>query len=248
MKTMVFFIALFALTACVSNKKNQETALLHLQIGMGHMRTGNYPQALSELMRAENLDPSNPNIQNTLGLAYYFRGRLDLAETHLSRALNINSSFSDARNNLSRVLIDLGKYDKAIIEATRVTKDLTYLYPEKPLINLGVAYFNLEKFKDAEKNLLAAIEISRDNCIAHSYYGRSLYERKEYRKAAEALDRAVGFCQKLQFDEPHYYGALSYFHLGEIKKSVSRLEEVTKIYTDGRYKEKASSMLETIQR
>lgn len=247
--SQIFLLILFsALVGCSSFSKNKDTAQLHHQIGLGHMRTGNYPQALAELIQAEKLDSSNHMIQNSLGLAYYFRGRIDLSERHFRRALIIKSDYSDARNNLSRVLIDLNKYDQAIIEAKKVTEDLTYPNPEKPFLNLGISYFKKNEYEQAKHFLLKAIELSRENCLALSYYGRSLYEQKDYRRAADALDKAVGFCQQNQFDEPHYYSALSYFHLGDVHRSEIRLEEVIKIYTYGKYSEKAKTMLEAIKR
>lgn len=145
-------------------------------------------------------------------------------------------------------MIERGQYTQAIVEAEKVIEDLTYPAPEKPLINKGSAYFKMNKFKDAKESFLKAVEFQRDNCLANSYYGRSLFELKDYRRAADALDRAVGFCQRSQFDEPHYYSALTYFELGQKEKSEARFEEMIKLYPQGRYIDKAKNMLETIQK
>ncbi len=222
--------------------------MLHLQTGTSLLSDGNFPQALSELLIAENLDPENATIQNNLGLVYFFRERTDLAETHLRKALKLLPEYTDARNNLARVLIERGKYNEAIQEAQIANNDLTYPNPEKPLINLGVAQFKLAHFEVAKRNFQKAVEIQRDNCLAQSYYGRTLYELRDYRRAAEALDRAVGFCQRSQFDEPHYYSALSYFELGQNEKAQARFEELLKLYPQGKYVDKAKTMLDTIQR
>ena len=221
---------------------------MHLQVGTSQLQSGNYPQALSELLIAEDLDHENPVIQNNLGLAYYMRERVDLAETHVRRALDLKKDYSDARNNLSRVLIERGKYPEALVEAQIVTQDLTYTSPEKPLINMGTAYFKLGQFNEAKKKFHKALEFRRDHCLANSYYGRCLFEMKEFQRAAEALDRAVGFCQKSQFDEPHYYSALAYFELGLREKSEARLEQMIKLYPQGKFIDKAKTMLETIRR
>lgn len=249
MRILFLFLISIILTACVSfPSEDRELAKMHLQVGTSHLQSGNYPQALSELLTAETLDDNDPVIQNNLGLAYFLRERLDLAELHIRNALNIKKDYSDARNNLSRILIERGQYPEAIIEAQIVIQDLTFPNPEKPLVNLGTAYFKLGNYDEARKKFLKAIEFRRDHCLANSYYGRSLFELKDYKRASEALDRAVGFCQRSQFDEPHYYSALAYFELGQREKSEARFEEMIKLYPQGKFIDKAKNMLETIRR
>ncbi|PIS10732.1 MAG: hypothetical protein COT73_07710 [Bdellovibrio sp. CG10_big_fil_rev_8_21_14_0_10_47_8] len=221
---------------------------LHLQIGTSQLNSGNYPQALQELLTAEDLDGDNPVIQNNLGLAYFVRNRYDLSEKHIRKALDQKSDYTDARNNLARLLIEKGQLDEAIKEAKSAAEDLTYTSPEKPMINLGLAYFKQGKFAEAKTHFLKAIDYQRDNCLANSYYGRSLYELKDKARAAAALDRAVGFCQRTQFDEPHYYSALTYYAMGQKDKAVARFEELIKLYPNGAYVDKSKIMLETIRK
>lgn len=248
---MRFLLILFPLilVACSTfSAADREEASMHLQIGTSQLQNGNLPSALQELLLAEKLDDENPYIQNNLGLTYFLRERVDLAEIHIRKALELQPNYSDARNNLSRVLIERGKYNEAATAAQIVIDDLTYQNPEKPQINLGIARFKMNQFDSARMAFLKAIDFSRDNCLANSYYGRSLFELKDYKKATDALDRAVGFCQRAQFDEPHYYSALAYFEVGQKSKSVARFEEMIKLYPRGKYIDKAKEMLETIRR
>lgn len=246
---LVFLLTIYALTGCSSLfKEDQEKANLHLRIGTSHLMNGNYPAALNELLLAESIDDSNPLIQNNLALAYFVRDRFDLAEIHVRKALKLNPAFTDARNNFSRILLERGRYQEAIAEAKVVAKDLTYQEPAKPLLNLGMAYFRMGNFSSAQQELSKAIDFQRENCQAQSLLGRTFYELKNYARAAEQLDRAVSFCQKSQFDEPHYYSALSYFQTGDVKKAEARMEEVIKLYPNGKYQERARAMLETMRR
>lgn len=222
--------------------------MLHQQIGTNHLMNGNYPEALSELLTAERLDSNDPSIQNNLALAYFVRDRLDLAEKHTRKALAIDPKFSDARNNLARILIERAKYPEAIKELQAVINDLTYPNPEKPLTNLGIAYFSMGQYEKAKENFAKAIDYKRDDCQAQSYFGRCLYEMKDYKRALESLDRAVGFCMRSQYDEPHYYSALTLYQLGQSNKAITRFEEIIKLYPNGSYVEKSRSMLETIKR
>jgi Tfp pilus assembly protein PilF len=248
MRFALFFI-FFSMVGCASwTSRSREEANLHLQIGTSALQAGQYPQALSELLTAEQLDGHNPVIQNNLGLAYYFRERPDLAERHIRQALSLQSDYTDARNNLSRILADRGQYKEAYEQARLAAEDLTYPSPEKPQINMGIALFRIGDFANAKTHFLKALNYQHDNCLANSYYGRSLYELRDFPHAAQALDRAVSFCQKDLFDEPHYYSALTYFQLGKKAKAETRFEELMKLYPNGKYRDKAKEMLDIIRR
>lgn len=244
---MIF--SLFMLAACgLMSPKDPEKAELMLRIGTSHFEAGNYPAALAELLKAEELDGKNPVIQNNLGLVYFMRERYELAEKHLRNAVSLNPQYSDARNNLSRVLTEEQHYPEAEKEAKKVLDDLTYPNPEKAYMNLGLAQFEEKNYDASKESFLRSLNIQRDNCATNSYYGRSLFELKEYEKAAEALDTAVGFCQRALFDEPHYYDALTYYRLGQKDKSMARFEEIVKLYPNGKYRDKAKAMLELIRK
>lgn len=221
---------------------------MHLKIALGHLSAGNQPQALAELLQAEKLDDSNPAIQNNLGLTYFFRERLDLAEIHLRNAIDLKPNYSEARNNLGRILIERGKYKEALVEIQKVIDDLTYPTPERAYSNMGLAKFKQNEFESSKKYFLKAIELQRENCMALTYYGRCFYELKDFKRSAEVLDKAVGFCMKSQYDEPHYYSALSYYQIGQVVKAETRLEDLIKLYPDGKYVEKAKTALETMKR
>jgi type IV pilus assembly protein PilF len=241
--------SLFITTACASWRENDsEKAALYLKMGASQFDNGNYPAAMSALLKAEEIDNKNPVIQNTLGITYFMRQRNDLAEKHIRRALELNKKYSDARNNLSRVLIEEGKYKEAEKELRIVLDDLTYPSVDKAYINLGLAQFNQKLYDESRESFLRAMNVTRDNCVANAYYGRSIFEMKEYEKAASALDNAIGFCQKALYDEPHYYSALTYYRLGLKDKSIARFEEIIKFYPEGKYRDKAKAMLALIRK
>ncbi len=237
------------LAACGSfSSSDKEAAQLQLQVGTSQLQAGAYPQALSALLRAESLDPDNAVIQNNLGLAYYVRDHFSDAEKHLKKSVKLLPEYTDAHNNLGRTLIELGNFPEALQELETAEKDLTYPTPEKPLLNLGIAYFKMRKFDTAESYLSRAIDLQRDNCLAQSYLGRSYFEQKTFSKATVALDRATSFCQKSQFDEPLYYASISYYQQGQRDLAVGRMEDLLKLYPNGKYRDRAKAMLEVMRR
>lgn len=248
---MRFLIALMVLTLCacksVGNQKtDRERAILHLQIGTGYLTAGNYPQAMSELLKAEELDPKNPMILNNLGLAFFVRGKLKHAEDKFRAALTLDPRFSEAKNNLGRVLIDSHRAEEAVRVLREVEGDLTYQFPEKTYSNLGIAYFALGNFQKAEEFLSRSLEIRRQHCTTADYYGRTLLEMKRLVQSAEALDQAIEFCRKERFEEPIYFSAMSYFTLGDKDKARARIDELLKDYPKSKYVAKAKGMLELL--
>jgi type IV pilus assembly protein PilF len=245
-----FTLALGAfLCGCSSaSKENDERkGQALLQIGTAHLLKGSYPLALKNLIEAEKYLPANPIIQNNLGLAYYVRQKYEEAEVHFRKALNINSEFTDARNNLGRLYVDMGAYEKAIKELTIANNDLTYTMPEKVWANLGYAYFSQGSYAEAKPILLKAVKARRNDCESLSNYGRTLYELHDFKYAAEALDQAIRLCASSRYEPPHYYSALAYMKLGRTGEAEARFEEIVKLYPDGEYVKKSREMLETLR-
>jgi len=234
---------------CSSLSKDSEaTADLHMRIGTAHFDNGDYPTALKELLEAEKLAPNNPLIHNNLGLTYFMRERYDLAEKSLRRAIELNEKYSDARNNLARVLIEVRKYKDAEAELNLVLKDLTYGGVSRAWINMGLLRFAQKNWRGSRDAFSKALAQAREDCVAQTFYGRSLFGLADYPSAAEALDRAVGFCQRQSYDEPHYFSALAWYRAGDRDRALARFEQITKLYPDGKYRDKARAMLDLIKK
>lgn len=247
MRFFISFVLLFSI-GCASFSERKEKSALHLQLGISYFDSANYPLALAEFLKAESLDDNNAAIQNNLGLTYFMREKYDLSEKHFRRALWIEPKFTDARNNLARLLVEKGRYNEAEKELKSVLNDLTYTGIDKAYINLGLSLFNQKKFDPAKENFLKALNQQQDNCIANTYYGRSLFELADYKRALSALERAISHCQKSAFDEPHYFSALTLYRMGEKEKSILRFQETVNLYPTGRYNERSRAMIDLIRK
>ncbi len=225
-----------------------EQSDLHQRMGLSLYDQGNYPMALREFLIAEKLNPNNPVVQNNLGLTYFMRERYALSEKHVKRALKLNPNYTDARNNLARILIEEGKYKEAEGELILALNDLTYTGQDRIYLNLGLVFFNQSQYEKARDHFVKSVGLQRDSCTGHSFLGRTYFELKNYEKASEVLDNAIGFCQKNFFDEPHYFSALTYYRLGQVEKAAARFEEILKLYPQGQYRDKSRAMLELLKK
>lgn len=236
----------YLLTSCATSSQDEGKASLYLQIGNDLAAQGNYPEALINLIKADQLAPNNPVIQNSLGMLYFQREKYNTAEEYISKSVKAQPQYTDARTNLGRVYIAQGKYNKAIVEIKKALKDLTYNQQEKAQTNLGLAYLRTNKYLEAKKELHGAIKLNKDYCPAYNYYGQTLMKLKDYESAGGVFDRAIKVCQNTP-EEVHFLSGLSYYQMGKKEKALIRLKEVSKLYPASEYAEKSRSLLKVIE-
>jgi len=241
-----FAIGLLCLTimSCASwPDAKSEKAQMHAQVGMSLLESGNYPEALSSLHQAHDLDSDDPTIMNNLGLAYFYRGRPDKAKSFLIKALDQNEKLTDARNNLGRILLELGEYRESEIQLKMATQDLTYPRPDRPYLNLGMLYFKTSRFQEAKRSLERSLHYEKNNCTATTLLGRSYFELKDYLSSAAILDRAIGNCSFQSSDEAQYWSGMSYLKLGDLNRARRRFSEIVKLNIESPYRIEAQKQL-----
>jgi Tfp pilus assembly protein PilF len=248
LRLLCLAIFIFSVVGCAQRSNDlKERAHLHLELGISKLAAGDYPNALTELNQAEQLEPKNPVIQNNLGLAYTVRNRPKESEQHFRKAIELDPRYTDARANLARLLIDNRKYDEAMSELGQVENDLTYPYPEKGLSLMGMVYFNKGRFKKAEEYFGRAMNVRRDNCVTSNFYGRTLLEEKKLDEAAGILDLAVENCRPSKFEEPLFFSAMAYYSLGDKEKSKARAQELMTEYPLSKYAVKAKGLMKLLE-
>ncbi|MAE72953.1 MAG: hypothetical protein CL675_02575 [Bdellovibrionaceae bacterium] len=243
---LLSFITLFS-CASKNPKQTKHQATLKLRIGTSLLSQGLYPQALAELLSAEKLDPENAAVQNNLALAYLVRDKVDLALVHVRRALELKPDYSDARNNYGHILTLNGQAQEGIEQLKQVLDDLTYATPEKTYANLGYAYFTMKDYSSALEYYKKSLKIRRESCSTFNYYSRSLFELKQFQEAATSFDHTARLCQKNQTAEPRYYGALSYFKIGNWDLAKAKFLELVNDFPENVYAKQSQRMLDLIK-
>ncbi len=155
------FIAFFFFS-CASNsinsKKIEEAHAIH-RLGDEYNRTGNYTMALKELLEAQKTIPNDPELNNSLGLSYYAKGRYNHAETYFKKALSIKNDYIIAKNHLGATYMKMKRWDSAIALFNEVAEDVLYDTPEIPYTNLGWAYYHQKKYAVAKSYFQKALDI-----------------------------------------------------------------------------------------
>lgn len=249
LKNILFSIIILFVSSCGTfREKSPEKAELHMQLAISYLERKNYPVALKELLLAEEADPENYHVQNNLGLVYFIREKYDLSIKHFSQAYKINPQFTEAKNNLARVNIEIKQFSTAQKLLDQVLADLTFANPEKAYMNYGLLEFNRSRYKQAKLYFKKVLEVSREDCIAHVYYGRSFLELKETRQAIDQFEKSISFCQPIGIDEAHYFSAIALYRANQKSQSLTRFNEVLKLFPEGVRAESSKKMISLIEK
>jgi len=131
---------------------NARRARSHYDIGTDYIRNGQPAEiVLREYLAAVALEPLNPEYQHAVGMAYVRKQHYVEGEQHLRRALEIAPEYHDARLNLSTLLLGIGRFEAARVEAQRLYDDPTFPAPWRALSNRGWAEYRLGHVDEARE-------------------------------------------------------------------------------------------------
>src|SRR5262245_40822371 len=149
-----------------------ERARMLIEIANSALVEGDSIGALENLMRAEKEDAKLPELYHSMALAYYMKHDTSSALEKARKAVELKQDYSDANNNLGKLLMDSGKTDQSIAPLMAAAKDPVYRDVYKPLTNLGILHYRQGSYDRAETFLSNAIqEAPAVACVAYYYRG-----------------------------------------------------------------------------
>jgi tetratricopeptide (TPR) repeat protein len=247
-------IALFAAPGCATNKKDPELAYRlekansHMEIGIDHLNNGRYALGLREFLTAESFDPKNAKIQVGLAEAYMHKGKVEEAEAHLLRALEIYPQYHDARLNLSALYLVIGRDSAAAFQARILIDDPTFPATWRALTNLGLAELAQGNRSEARQHLELANEFKRSYWPALLTLG--ILEKQE----GHPLEAISYFEQVLDLKpgpsaraEVNYRLAEIYVTLGKRDQAVGHLMTAVAQTPDGEWGKKSEEYLKILR-
>ena len=80
--------------------------MVRTKLGTAHLQERHFPLAFREFFIAVELNPNNPVAHNQLGLTYILAGKIEQAEEHIKKALQLDPKYTDARINYSYLLLE----------------------------------------------------------------------------------------------------------------------------------------------
>ena len=166
------------------------------ELGINQLASGEYLEARRSLEQAIALAPRQATYHNALGFANLHLGRLPQALEAFREALKLHPDFPDVYNNLGVALAQSGQWAEAIAAFERVLRFPSYNTPELVYQNMGWAYYNLERYQEAEAALSMALRFDPTLPLAHytlgltwEKHGRLQDAQAAYRRVLELVPR-----------------------------------------------------------
>lgn len=238
------------LFSCSSANRNDSSDAKKAQIfydkGTNEMVNKDYTSALKDLMMAARLDPSDSKIQNNLGMAYLFKGDENKAKYHITKAIELDQSNTDAKVNLANIYLSKNMLNNAEKLYKEILKDLIYDKQFRTYYNLGLLMLKRNNEQGAEHYFDKSIETLAEYCPAHFQKGLIVFKKGFYAKAYdEFVEASKGTC----YNEPapHYYQALSMIELGRFDNARMKLDFIQQEFSSSKYGTMAQIKMSSIK-
>ncbi len=239
-KNLIILSLAILVSACSSKaKKNKHQSELYFGAGTQSLMSQDFTDALTNLLKANELDPNNPGILTNLGMAYYFKGERDLAVKTLKRSIELDEDNSDAKVNLASIYFKDGDYNNAEKIYKSVLKNLTYDKQARTLYNLGAIEIQRKNVAAAEKYFIKSVKEEGNYCPSYFQLGLIHYDRKQFNTALKNFKEAsTGTCYESS-PAAHYHQALALTGLKRFNEARMKYDEIDVRFKTTEYARKA---------
>ncbi|KAJ1675578.1 anaphase-promoting complex subunit cdc27 [Spiromyces aspiralis] len=174
-------------------------AYAHTLCGHEHSANNDYDRAQHSFRTAVRIDPRHYNAWYGLGMLYLRLGKLDLAEYHFNKAIEINSANPVLQCCIGMVLERRGKCEAALEVYRQIlsptSKDAISCHPASQieslvLFKLSRVLVALGRYKEAAKELEALALKCPQEATVFFLLGQTYKQLREYRKAMANFMRA----------------------------------------------------------
>jgi Flp pilus assembly protein TadD/Tol biopolymer transport system component len=177
------------------------------------MEKAEYAAAIPELARAQQLNPTEAGVSNSLGIALFKTGKAAEAVNEYEKAVRLDPEFAEAYDNLGNALAQLGKSSEAIANFEKAVElDPTNC---KAQSNMAVVLGRMGRLDEAIEHLEKALLIQPDDVEILTNLGLSLAMQGRFDEAIIELKKAVASSPDFQ----------SEFTLGRVLMANSRFAE-----------------------
>jgi tetratricopeptide (TPR) repeat protein len=178
-------------------------------------------------------DEKDPGLYYFSGSAYHLQGKNDVALAKLNMAIDMKNNFLEAYQVRSVVLIELGRYQDALIDCQKCLK---INEDEQGFYNLAQVYEKLDMYQEAEVAYRKSIDENRRVVGTHYALANLLYNRDNQVEAYNSVT------QVLQLEPSHFEGLLLQSKILAAQQNYPKAIEVLSI-TSIEYPEKTEIYL-----
>ena len=175
-----------------------ERSYREFQLAASLRDEGQVAGAIEHLRKALDLDPDNAEAHLLLGFIQMERRDYENAQHHLSTSIKLlekqqrdGSILAEARNIYGLCLIELGRYEDAIVVLRESANDELNTAPHLAWGNLALAQFQLGEYQETLKSTMEAVRIQPRFCVGYYTMGRALWRMQQLKDAERALVSAL---------------------------------------------------------
>lgn len=208
----LLIISLLGLHSCATttvspDRKEKSDAMRTM--GNSLFLQGKAREGLSNLLKAEKYDPSNPDLQHEIALVYQEIREHDLALVHFKKAIQLKSNFSKAYNNMGILYSETGQFEKALECYNKAVSNILYQTPHFAYHNMGLVYYRIKDNKKAIEYYERAIDLAPYYVDAYMDLGIAYEDAGRYDDAISAYKKVVNIMPESM--EPSFSVAKLYF-------------------------------------
>ncbi len=211
----------------------QDSAFVYFYEGLVQTKLRKYDDALENFLKADSLDPVNPETIINMATIFYFQKDYEQAKRLVNDALNLSQNDANAFNLLSLIELESGNYQAALSEINRALD----VVPEEAyfLNNRGYIYLQMDSLNLAIEDINRSIVLNPKNGWAYRNKGIYLSRLERYDEAINLFNRALKTGEFI--DE-------IYFYLGEAHMKQGNKDKACGTWGKGaELNESASSMM-----
>src|SRR5437867_11813953 len=162
--------------------------------GLAYLNERQPASALVALREAVPINPAEPLYRDSLALLHLNLGQIDQTLAELRKALELDPRFADGHFHLGVALAESRRWEDALKSYRTAIALPTLTVPELAHNSLGMALFNLKRYREAETALRYAINLDPEFQAAYYHLGLVLVgeDRKAEAKAVFREARKLG--------------------------------------------------------
>lgn len=242
---IIIFTCCMFLASCASTFRTREKrAQVNEDMGSSLVDNGKPREGLVYLLEAEKLNPSNPELQHQLALAYQKLDEYSLSLKHFQKAISLKSKFPEAFNNLGILYSQQKEWDKALDCFVKATADILYSTPHFAYHNIGTVYYHKGDYSKAVENYEKAIRLAPDYIVAYKDLANLYESTNQNEKAFTIYKKAISL--EPQSWDIHLSLSRLLLKLGQKQEAIKIINNIISTDPRSQYAKDATKLLESI--
>jgi len=158
-------------------------------LGMVCVNTGSHEEGVQLITQALKINPTDAQAQGNLGLAYQRMGKLQLAERHFGKSIEIGTKNPSIFNSLGNVLRESGRASEAVkVYESTLKVDGNYA---ECWTNLSHAFVDMGEFGRAFQAVSRALQVDSSLPEAHNQMAEVYRNTFKYDQAISAYKKSL---------------------------------------------------------